>query len=90
MTLLQLKVEVPEQLAREAQAAGLLTARSIAKLLREAMRRQAGERLLAGAARAARAGSRPLSMRSIQKEVDAVRAVRKSRAAGSHAGDDGG
>lgn len=79
MTLLQLKVEVPDRLAREAQAAGLLNAQAISKLLREAVRRRAGERLLAGAARATRTGSRPLSMRSIQKEVDAVRAARKTQ-----------
>lgn len=86
MTLLQLKVEVPDQLAREAQEAGLLTAQSISKLLRDAMRRRAGERLLAGAARASRAGSRPLSMRAIQKEVDAVRAARKARQATAKSG----
>ena len=81
MTLLQLKIELPDQLAREAQAAGLLTARSISKLLREAVRRQAGERLLAAAARATRARSRPLSMQMIQKEVVAVRAARRKRIA---------
>jgi len=50
------------------------------------MRRRAGERLLVGAARASRAGSRPLSMRSIQKEVDAVRAARKARKATAKSG----
>lgn len=79
MTLLELKVEVPDRLAQEARAAGLLTPRAISRLLREAVRRQAGERLLAGVARAALAGSRPLSMRTIQREVGAVRAARRSR-----------
>ncbi len=86
MTLLQLRIEVPDQLDKEAQAAGLLTAQSISKLLREAVRRQAGERLLAAAARATRSGSRPLSMQVIQKEVDAVRAARKKRVAHSKSG----
>jgi hypothetical protein len=81
MTLLQLRVEVPDQLAKEAQAAGLLTPQSISKLLRDAVRRRAGERLMAAAVRASRAGSRPMSMRAIQEEVDAVRAARKARAA---------
>jgi hypothetical protein len=80
MTLLQLKVKVPDDLAREAEAAGLLTPKSLSNLLREAMRRQAGERLLAGVTRAKRAGSRPLSMRALQKEVKAVRAARKASA----------
>lgn len=79
MTTLQLKVELPEQLAKEAQDAGLLTSQSISRLLKDAVRRAAGERLLAGAQRATRAGSRPLSMRAIQREVDTVRKARKAR-----------
>jgi len=79
MPTLQLKVELPDQLAQEAQDAGLLTSQSISKLLADAVRRAAGERLLAGAQRATRAGSRPLSMAAIQREVDAVRAARKTR-----------
>ncbi len=79
MTTLQLKVELPDQLAKEAQDAGLLTSQSISRLLKDAVRRAAGERLLAGARRASRSGSRPLSMRAIQREVDAVRKARKAR-----------
>ncbi len=79
MTTLQLKVELPDQLAREAQDAGLLTSHSISRLLKEAVRRAAGERLLAGARRAARSGGRPLSMRAIQQEVNAVRKAGKAR-----------
>lgn len=79
MTTLQLKVELPDQLAKEAQDAGLLTSQSISRLLKDAVRRAAGERLLAGAKRATRAGSRPMSMRAIQREVDAVRKARKAR-----------
>jgi hypothetical protein len=79
MTLLQLTLEVPDRLAREAQAAGLLSNRALTRLLREAVRREAGDRLLTGVERAARAGSRPLSMRALQREVDAVRAARPAR-----------
>jgi hypothetical protein len=43
------------------------------------MRRRAAEALLAGASRATHAGSKPLSMKQIQAEVNAVRRARKSR-----------
>ncbi len=78
MTMLQLKVEVPDRLANEAEAAGLLTARSISRLLKDAVRRAAAERLLAGAKRALRAGGKSMSLRAIQREVNAVRAQRKA------------
>ena len=77
MTRLQLDVNVPDGLAREARAAGLLTSQSISRLLRAAVRQRAGQRLLAAATRAQRAGSRPLSMQAIQREVDAVRTSSK-------------
>ena len=49
MTTVQLTLNLPERLAREAQAAGLLTSEALAQLLRDAMRRRAGLALLAGA-----------------------------------------
>lgn len=80
MTTLELKLNLPDRLAREAQAAGLLTPEALAQLLKDAMRRRAGQALLAGAARATAAGSQPLSMKEIQAEVNAVRRARKPRA----------
>ena len=80
MTTLEVKLDLPDRLAREAQAAGLLTPQALARLLRDAMRRQAAQTLLAGAARASRAGSKPLSMNEIQAEVNAVRRSRKANA----------
>lgn len=80
MTTLELKLNLPDRLAREARAAGLLTPDALAQLLKDAMRRRAGQALLAGAARATAAGSAPLSMKEIQAEVQAVRRARKSRA----------
>lgn len=80
MTSLELKLNLPDRLAREAQAAGLLTPEAMAQLLKDAMRRLAGQALLAGAARATAAGSAPLSLKEIQAEVNAVRRTRKSRA----------
>ena len=80
MTTLELKLNLPDRLAREAQAAGLLTSEALAQLLKDAMRRRAGQALLAGAARATQSGRKPMSMKEIQAEVNAVRRVRKSRA----------
>lgn len=78
MTTLEVKLDLPESLAKEAQQAGLLTSKAIERLLRDAMRRRAAQSLLAGAARATRAGNKPLSMEDIQVEVDAVRRARKA------------
>lgn len=79
MTTLEVKLDLPDRLAREAQAAGLLTPRALRELLKDAIRRRAAHTLLAGAARAARAGSRPQSMKEIQAEVNEVRRERRAR-----------
>jgi hypothetical protein len=80
MTTLELKLNLPDRLAREAQAAGLLTPEALSELLKDAMRRRAAQTLLAGAARASKAGSKPLSMDELQSEVNAVRQTRRSNA----------
>lgn len=80
MTTLELKLNLPDRLAREAQAAGLLTPEALSDLLKDAMRRRAAQALLAGAERASKSGSKPLSMNEIQSEVNAVRRTRRSSA----------
>ena len=80
MTTLELKLNLPDRLAREAQAAGLLTPEALSDLLKDAMRRRAAQVLLAGAAHATTAGSKPLPMAEIQAEVKAVRQARKRSA----------
>ena len=79
MTTLELKLNLPDRLAREAQAAGLLTPEALAQMLKDAMRRRAGQALLAGAAHATQSGCRQMSMKEIQAEVNAVRRAGKSR-----------
>ena len=78
MTTLELKLNLPDRLARDAQAAGLLTSEALSDLLKDAMRRRAAQALLAGAERASKAGSKPLPMDEIQAEVNAVRQARRS------------
>ena len=78
MTTLEVKLNLSDRLAREAQAAGLLTPRALAQLLKDAMRKQAAQALLDGAARATKTGTKPMSMDEIQVEVNAVRRVRQT------------
>ena len=78
MTTLEVTLDLPDRLAREAQAAGLLTPRALSRLLKDAMQRRAAQALLAGAARATAAGSKPLSTKELQAEVNAVRQARRA------------
>lgn len=76
----ELKVTLPDRLAREAREAGLLSAKAIKRLLREAMRRRAAAReFLAVADRVVAAGVPPMSEKEIQAEIDAVRRARRRR-----------
>jgi len=76
----ELKVTLPDRLAREAREAGLLSPKAIQRLLREAMRRRAAAReFLSVADRVAAAGVAPVSEEEIQAEIDAVRKARRRR-----------
>ena len=71
---MELTVNLPDTLADEAKAAGLLTAEAIERLLREAVRRKAVNELFDAADRLAAANIPPMTMEEIQAEVDAVTA----------------
>jgi len=77
---MELTVNLPDTLASEAQAAGLLTPQAIERLLREAVRRKAVGELFEAADQLAAANIPPMTMQEIQAEVDAVRKVRRERA----------
>ena len=77
---MELKVNLPDTLANEAQAAGLLTPQAIERLLREAVRSKAVNELFETADRLAAANIPPMTMAEIQAEVDAVRQARRERA----------
>jgi len=75
----ELKLTLPDRLAREAREAGLLSPKVIQRLLREAMRRRAAAReFLAVADRVAAAGVPRMSETQIQSEVSAVRRARRA------------
>ncbi len=78
-----LSIDLPDTLAREAKAAGLLKPETIQQMLREAMRKKAVNELFTAADRLATAKLPPMTPGEIQDEVNAVRAQRPSRAPGA-------
>ena len=76
----ELKVTLPDRLARDARKAGLLSTRAIKELLREAMRRRAARTFLENAEHVTAAGVPPMTEEEIQTEIDAVRRARRRAA----------
>jgi hypothetical protein len=77
--MINVQIPLPEGLARDAEAAGLLNTRSLAALIREGIRRKAAQNLLAGAAKASAANSKEMSLEDIQREVTDVRKSRRNQ-----------
>lgn len=77
MTMIEIRL--PDELARRAKNAGLLSDAAIQELLEDAMRRQSGHRLLDVAERIHAAGIPPMTMEEIDAEVKAYRAERRAR-----------
>lgn len=71
-----LEITLPDSLAKEAKAAGLLAPEALETMLREAMRKRAVDRLFQAMDRMAQADVPPMTEAEIQAEIDAVRAVR--------------
>lgn len=82
MTRLDLKLELPDGLAKQAQEAGLLEASAIEELLREAVRRRALGHFLSVADSVAQAGIPEMSPEEIETEIKTYREERR-RAAGA-------
>ncbi|HJW82614.1 MAG TPA: hypothetical protein VJ396_10280 [Acidiferrobacterales bacterium] len=81
MTTLQVKLELPDPLAAEAQAAGLLTPEQLERMLREALRARRVDKLAAAREVLAANPLPPMTPEEIQAEIDAYRAEVR-RAAG--------
>lgn len=79
---LDIQLRLPDSVAREAEARGLLKPESLESLLREELRRRRIDRLFEAADRLASVPLPPLSEAEIEAEVQAVR----SRQRASHAG----
>jgi len=78
-----IEIQLPDELAQRAKSAGLLSDSAIQQLLEDAMRREAGRRLLEVAGQLQSAGIAPMSDEEIIAEVKAVRAERRARQAGT-------
>lgn len=82
MTTLELKLSLPDQLAKEASAAGLLAPEEIERLVREALRARRVEQLAKAREKLAANPLPPMTDEEIQAEIDAYRAEVR-RAAGA-------
>ncbi|MBI2296047.1 MAG: hypothetical protein HYU76_08485 [Betaproteobacteria bacterium] len=81
MTTLEIKLSLPDSLAKEAQAAGLLTPEAIEKLVREAIRRRALVELKEAMERMAAVEGPVMTPQEIEEEIKAARAERRAREA---------
>lgn len=82
MTTLELKLSLPDGLAKDAASMGLLDPDSLQALLREAVRNRRIAKLTEARKKIAAAGIPPMMMEEIQAEIDADRAERRTKAAG--------
>lgn len=74
MTTLEVKLSLPDSLAKEAQQAGLLAPEELERLVREALRAKRVERLFKARERLAAGPLPPMTPEEIQAEIDAYRA----------------
>ena len=81
MTELELKLSLPDQIAEQAKAAGLLTSEAIVRLVRQAIRKAAAERLIEYGKRVREPGEPEITEAELESELKAVRAeLREARA----------
>ena len=81
MTELELKLSLPDQLASQAKAAGLLTSEAIERLVREAIRKAAIQRFTEIGQRLRESGGGEITPAELESELKAVRAeLREARA----------
>lgn len=79
MTTLQVKLDLPDNLAKEATTLGLLEPQALQTMLCEAVRQRRIARLTEARQRIAAAGIPPMTMDEIQAEIEADRAERHNQ-----------
>lgn len=79
MTTLRIELNLPDQLAREAQSAGLLTDEAMERMLKAELRRRAGEALRESVRRIAAVEGPVMTPDEVQQEIDSARAERRAR-----------
>ena len=77
MRTLELTLQLPDQLAREAEATGLLKPKAIEYLLRQEIRRRQADGLFDAADRLASLDVPPLTAAEVEAEIAAVRQERR-------------
>ena len=75
----ELTVKLPDELARQIRAAGLLDEAAVERLFRDALRKQAVGELFAALDEIQAAKLPPMSEDEVQAEIDAARAERRAR-----------
>jgi len=73
MTEVDIKLVLPDSLALEAEANGLLTPKAIESLLRSEIRRRSVNDLFAAADRVSALDAPPLTPEEVEAEIEAVR-----------------
>ncbi|MBI4189896.1 MAG: hypothetical protein HY525_05095 [Betaproteobacteria bacterium] len=82
MTTLEIKLSLPDSVAKEAQAAGLLAPEAIESMLRERLRARRIAELREAIDQMASGGDAPMTMEEIEAEIQAYRQERR-RASGA-------
>lgn len=77
-TTVEVKLDLPDALARELARLGLLEPGNLQNVLREAVRSRLAERLAQARKRIAASGLAPLTMEEIQAEIEADRTARRN------------
>jgi hypothetical protein len=77
--MISVQISLPDEVARKAKSAGLLSDEAISALLEEAMRRAAGGRLLKVAADIRSVGIEPMNDADVVALVKEVRAERRAK-----------
>jgi len=75
----ELTVKLPDELAKQIRAAGLLDAAAVERLFREALRKQAAGELFSALDEIEAAKLPPMTEEEIQAEIDAARVERRAR-----------
>ena len=77
MTTVEVKLDLPDRLAKAAKDAGLLAPEALERIIADALRRQNFDQLLSVADRVEAAGIPPMSAEELNAEIQAYRMERR-------------
>ena len=82
MNMKTVQIRLPDQLVQQAEAAGLLTDQAMERIIKSALKRRAGEKLLESAHRIAVVEGAQMTADEIQAEIDAYRSEQRAERGG--------